>query len=336
MRGLETFLENLGAKKTSKGDEWLMDCWECGDRKLYFNIQKITGFCVKCWVPRTLQDIAKQHGIARFDILQFIQDIKLEEMRTQGLRDTVLQGLLGRERAPMADLPEVLLPSEYRTLREGKESINGKQALAYMVNRGFDPEVLFYMGFGYCATGYYRQRVVIPFYENGRLVYWQARDYTGTVDPKKKILNPPSWLVSTGKTEVLFNSEAIKKHEVAVMTESWGSSLAVGRMSFAINGFHMSERQFELIKQAPVQTVIVMLDPGQELAAWNTAKRLSECKRVLVAELKGGDPNEVSRNVLFNTLREAVPYTSNEFLKRMARFKLPGGEKLQGNVGLSG
>lgn len=322
MPGLEPFLESLGAKRTSKEHEWLMDCWICDARKLYFNVEKVKGFCVKCWEPRSLLDIAKHEGVAHGQIYQFIRDAKLADMRSVGLKETMLQGLLGRERSLVTELPTVEWPEEYRTLRDGKDSQNGQKAITYLLNRGFDMELLSKMGFGYCATGYYRQRIIIPFYESGRLVYWQARDFSGNVDPKKKILNPPTWLVTTGKTQVLFNSTAINDFDVAVLTESWGSSLALGRMSFAINGSHMSDRQLQLIKQARAATVIVMLDPGQEIVAWDTAKRLSAWKRVFVSELRGGDPNEVSRSVLYKTLRTAKAYTSVEYLKQMTRSKL--------------
>jgi hypothetical protein len=321
--GLETFLDTLGAKKTSKPDEWLMECWVCNAPKLYFNVVKVKGFCVKCWEPRSLEDIAqKTAGINKHQVYQYIADAKLAAMRVTGLKDSILEGLHGTTRSGFRELPEISFPDEYRTLREGQGAINGKQAIAYMQHRGFPVNLLFAMGFGYCATGYYKQRIIIPFYEDGRLVYWQARDYTGKVDRKKKILNPPSWLVTTGKTQVLFNSEAIHHHDIVILTESWGSAMAVGTMSIAINGWHMSERQLELIKESSVETVIILLDPGQEINAWETAKRLSAWKRVYVGLLTDGDPNEVTKSVLYNAVSDAKEYTSSEYLKHMAKFKL--------------
>lgn len=323
MTGVEQFLETLGAKRTSKSDEWLMDCWVCDAKKLYFNVAKVKGFCVKCWEPRSLEDIAQQSGIGRHQVHQYVADAKLADMRATGLKEHMLQGLMGTNRVLSKELPEIQFPDEYRTLRDGQESINGKQAIHYMVARGFNLKLLFAMGFGYCATGFYRQRVIIPFYEDGRLVYWQARTYNKSKQYDKKILNPSTRLVTTGKTQVLFNLEAVYRHPVVVVTESWGSSLAVGTQSIAINGFHMSERQLELIKESPVETVILLLDPGQEVVAWDTAKRLSVWKRVLVSTLIDGDPNEVTRSVLYKAVIEAVPYTIGEYMARMAKYKLP-------------
>src|ERR1700760_3525457 len=112
--GLTTFIENLGGKRTSKPDEWLMECWVCNARKLYFNVSKVKGFCVKCWEPRSLEDIAGQSGVARGDVFQYIRDANLADMRAVGFKETILQGLFGKERSMTRELPEIAWPDEYR------------------------------------------------------------------------------------------------------------------------------------------------------------------------------------------------------------------------------
>jgi hypothetical protein len=94
-------------------------------------------------------------------------------------------------------------------------------------------------------------------------------------------------------------------------------------MAIAINGSHMSVRQEELIRGSKAGTVVVLLDPDQNIVAWTTAKRLSAQKEVYVATLKDGDPNEVPKHVLYKTLTNATPYSNTEFLKNIMLLKLP-------------
>lgn len=318
MSSLAAFISQLGAKEVGRNGEWQFPyCWYCdGPKKAFFNVSKGIGYCVKCERPITIQDIAVDlAGVPLAQVQHFIEEHRATEMSTLGLREAVLGALLGdgNEQSSLV-LPEIPLPENFRLLEDAGGSVIGSKAIAYMVDRGFALNYLYEMGFGYCGSGDYEGRVVIPFWEHGRLVYWQARDFTGTKGNKDKIRNPKGF--ETGKSEVLFNYDGAYNSDVIVLTESWGSAMAVSvRTSMGLNGQSLSDRQFEKIKATPGSTVIVFLDHGAEESAWSIAERLSVYKRTYLAFLPHGDPNEVSVELRHSTLRGAKQYSKADHIK---------------------
>ncbi len=320
MSNLSTFLSTLGFKSAAKGEWEAAECPWCGGKKtLRFNAIKVIGVCYRC--PKTvfLRDLAKLAGISTGELKKYVEDAAADERKQMGFAEAMLDGLLGQDRPrELPTVHAVLLPEEFRTLEDGQNSVLGAKALAYMLGRGFQKSILFEMGFGYCGTGEYEGRVIIPFYENEELVYWQARDFTGHVDPSNKIKNPRADMTEHGKSDVLFNYDGVRQLPTIVMTESWGSALAVGRSAFALNGKSMSEVQEHKVRGLSAHTVLVLLDAGTTKMSWDIAKRLAPYKQTWVCTLKSGDPADVSRSVLLDTVSNARQYSGDEHIRALA------------------
>jgi len=315
MKGLSELLSTVGGKQTPKGSEYIVHCWVCDQDKIYFNTDKAVGWCVKCERTVRVQDIARHlAGIPLQSIEQFLADFRAEERHRVGFRDSVIEALLGGGQLEK-QLKEVNFPDEYRSLRDGRNSVVGKKAIKYLEGRGFDIEMLMRMEFGYCATGRYANRIIVPTFEEGRLVYWQARDFTGTADPKKKILNPPMDDFPNGKSEVIFNYDGVETLPLVVITESWGSALGVGAQAVGINGQRLSARQLSKLVQLDASIFVVLLDPGAERFTWEIAEQLSAYKTTLLSFLTTGDPNEVTKKVLNESFRNAITYSKEAHIR---------------------
>lgn len=289
-----------------------------------FNIVKMVGICYKC--PRTvfLRDLAVDvAGISTENLKEYIEDHNADERMKAGFEEAMLSGLLGQDHSKQVPTARpVELPENFRLLSDGHASVIGKRAMAYMLNRRFNASVLTEMGFGYCSSGPYENRIIIPFYESGVLVYWQARDFTGTVDDRDKIKNPWSGTTPQGKSDVLFNYDGVRDIDsTVVMTESWGSALAVGRSAFAINGKSMSDIQLVKIAHMAAKVIVVLLDSGTQSESWKIASRLhaETNKTIAVADLPTGDPADVLRSVLLDSVKHAERYTAEGHIKAVAR-----------------
>jgi DNA primase len=223
----------------------------------------------------------------------------------------MIEGLLGGKSIQAeSQLVEMHWPDGYRSLEDGQSSVQGKKALAYLLGRGFKKEVLYEMQFGYCATGFYSGRIIIPTFIDGRLVYWQARDYTGRKSAKDKILNPRSGLVGNGKSEVLFNYDTARQYDCVIVVESWGSCLSVGPYGTAVNGKHISQQQLRLLGRMEAKRFIVLFDYGVgAMSGWDAAEALNAIKPTSVALLPWGDPNEVPASVRNESIRSCIPYS---------------------------
>jgi len=66
----------------------------------------------------------------------------------------------------------------------------GEQALRYLRDRLVPEEVIMEMGYVFDPNDDYNKRIFIPFIENGKLVYFLARDFTGKSGLRYK--NPPN------------------------------------------------------------------------------------------------------------------------------------------------
>lgn len=318
---IQGFLSACGGRASGKSSEWVFDCWKCsGKEKLYFNTSKLIGYCQKCNSVVSLKTLAFElGGISLHEIQKFVEEAAYNDKIALGFKESVLTGLIGESQSAAITPKTISLPSTFRTLKEGQTSVIGRQAIAYMENRGFDLERLFELDFGYCSGGFYANRIIIPFWESGRVVYWQARDFTKKVPASEKILNPPASSVDIGKSSVLFNYDDAKHKHTIVVCESWGSALATGRAAIGLNGKTMSLVQMNKILSMDVKNIIVLLDHGAEYQAWDIASRLSRhLKDVFLAFLPYGDPNEVPKHVVLQAIRFAQPYTVTGHIKYRA------------------
>ena len=78
------------------------------------------------------------------------------------------------------ELPELELPKGLHYFSDGKLGLFGKMALDYLYSRMIPDEYIKTMGYIYDSNSEYHNRIFIPFFENGELVYYICRDFTGT------------------------------------------------------------------------------------------------------------------------------------------------------------
>ena len=319
MSGLRGLLQILGAKQTGNSNEMELDCWVCGGvKKMYFNTQKGVGYCQKCQkrvgLSQLVEAVGGPQALKGIDVRELMREFRDEQLDGMELREVLANRLFVEPIAPSAhELPEAQLPREFILLESGQDLPEGRAALKYLVNRGFRTTRLFELGFGFCPMGYYAGRVVIPFTELGKIVYWQARDFTQKQDPK--ILNPLVSMCGTGKSEVIFNYDGVVDSDIIVVCESWGSALAVGRHAVGLNGKVLSDTQFLKLQRLKAHTVMVLLDYKAEASALKVAQTLSSCKHVLMAFLPWGDPNEVPKEVLKQAIKDAKPFSGDTSLR---------------------
>lgn len=95
---------------------------------------------------------------------------------------------------------EIELPEGLTFFIEKNNGIIYNRAKSYLKKRKINPTNL---GYIYKPDSFYHNRIFIPFYENGRIIYFQARTF---VDSKLRYKNPPG--IST--KDVVFNIDEIE------------------------------------------------------------------------------------------------------------------------------
>jgi DNA primase len=177
------------------------------------------------------------------------------------------------------------------------------KARKYLNARGFSDFQIDAYDLRYETTGRDGGRIVIPFKENGEIVYYQARSFMK--HERLKILNPEQ---DEGKSRFLFNFDQARDYTQVIICEGWASAMSAGPNAVAQSGIKPSERQLELLV-SNWDDFVVMLDAGTVEESWWLAKALLHRKpkaRVVITSLKAGDPNDHTFIELQQIIADAV------------------------------
>lgn len=265
-------------------------CPLCADLKLAVTFDYNL---VKCWkgcfdrqfIIEFMQNI---EGVRRFEAYEILESY-----------ESIPVGYTFVEQGQV-EVSDVTLPTGYQGLLRGEGAL-GDRARNYLKGRGFDIEHLDNLGVGYCNEhddqddffGY----IIIPLKKNGKLVYYLARDYTGNF-PRYK--NPPKNLFGVGKSEFLFNEEALYLYGTVFLTEGWTDAATIGRAGISYQGLDLSIHQSTAILKSTVEEVILIPDVGAYKSGLKQGQKLYEHKKVKVVDLSpfeeyGKDINTIGR-----------------------------------------
>ena len=130
---------------------------------------------------------------------------------------------------------QVELPKEFKPLYQKSNSIKWKHALNYLLNRGLRVEDIVKYNIGYCEEGEYRDKIIIPSYdERGKLNFFVGRSF---YDTKFKHKNPKvskdivgfdllvNWDTPIILCEGAFDAIAIRRNAVPLFGKSIQSEL---------------------------------------------------------------------------------------------------------------
>jgi len=155
----------------------------------------------------------------------------------------------------------VKLPNEFISLANKSKSVLSVKARNYLLGRGVDNEDILFWKIGYCPSGEYAGRIVIPsFSKSGDCNYFIARTYRGDW---RKYMNPPA-----SKSKIVFNELYIDWNEDLTLTEGVFDAIVAGKNSVPILGSSLKE-QSKLFKSIITNDtpVYVALDPDAQKKA---------------------------------------------------------------------
>jgi len=277
-------LITLGCVKYRNG--WVKgDCPACG-RELKFGVnpyQNRTN-CFSCgYNPQLTNLIAKLHHLDSYNkVMQFLDDGDFDRANIDE-----------SEIETKNEIANIELPESFTLLMLGKTR-KGVLARNWATERGFDYKELSMKGFGYCTEGKYDGYIIIPYYLNNMLVYFNARSYMGR---EPKYLNVSGDEVKLGKTLLLYNQGALEKYSRVYIVEGALNAETLGDNAVSSAGKHLSDNQISILIRADnVDTYVVMLDQDALDKSYELALRLVDFKRVKVVHFPINlDVNDLGR-----------------------------------------
>ncbi len=161
---------------------------------------------------------------------------------------------------------KVKLPKEFISFKDASAGLKMtpqyKQAYNYIKNRNITDMMLQMYNIGFCYSGEYENRIIIPSYdENKYLNYFVARSYL--TKTKLKYKNPEAQ-----KETIIFNEHLIKWDEPIYIVEGAFDSIFLPN-AVPMLGKFMSDNLFNKLYDN-AKKITIILDPD----AWNDAERL--------------------------------------------------------------
>ena len=251
--------------------EIAMNCPECHNRgepspdrkkKLWINPEKSTFYCYRCSFSGGIL-----HLIQSVSQCTFTQAIKLVRGKSINPLEHFELHLLDPDlKIKMHDeeveLKEIELPYGYQPI-DGPDD--------YLEERGIPWQYAMKNDWGRSSVGYTKDRIIVPSFMEGKLVFWQARATWEVTKDEKKVLNPSG----VSARSVLYNYDIAKNYEVIVLCEGFIDALKVGPNAMATNGKNLHPAQLLWLEKTKAKEVILCWD----LDAWTDGKTLKDGTR---------------------------------------------------------
>ncbi len=246
-------LKNTLGDSYTKGDESLFYCPRCEHhkKKLSVNIEKNVFKCWVCdWSGKNIYRIIRQYASQndKFKWRSFHDEVEINNFKT----DIFAKAEVLKQ--------EVVLPKEFISLANKKLPSTSIKPLNYLQSRGISKLDIIKWKIGYCPTGKYASRIIIPSFDaQGDLNYFVSRTYAGEW---KKYLNPKA------SRDIIFNRPYVNFDEDLVIVEGVFDAIRAGDNSVPLLGSTLNEKSslfYEIVKNDT--PVYLALDPDAESKA---------------------------------------------------------------------
>ena len=181
----------------------------------------------------------------------------------------------------------VEIPKEFQPLYlASSESYVANMVKKYLYERGLTDNDFIKYSIGYCTTGDYGGRVVIPSYSgSNQLNFFVARTYDGSYFKYK---NPEA------SKDIIFFENLINWDQPIILCEGVFDAMAIKRNAIPILGKSISTSLYKKIITSKVKDIYIALDTDAKVRALEIGEKfLNQGKRVFLIDLPDKDPSEM-------------------------------------------
>ena len=271
-------IENILGKGHKKSrDNYAFHCPFCNHRKPKLEINFLTNEKNEnpweCWVCQTrgrsirslLRQLKTAPQLAK-EILKYLP----KGAQTNYYNNTVVE-----------------LPKEYKLLYTAEaNSFAANQVKKYVYERGLNDHDFIKYGIGYCTSGDYGGRIIIPSYsQSNQLNFFVARTYDGNY---YKYKNPEA------SKDIIFFENLINWNLPIVLCEGVFDAMAIKRNAIPILGKSLSKTLYSKILMSPLTDIYIALDEDAHTRALQISEQfLNQGKKVFLLDIKEKDPSEM-------------------------------------------
>jgi len=268
-------------KNVQKG--WIaINCPWCDDPSNHLGIDLRTKgmSCFRCPIKGTVIKIVMK--ISQVDF----ESAKAEIQNFTHRSLSIIERSSRETRIPNSD-QQVILPSH--------DAFSFDQHFSYLLSRNFDPDYIIHKyGISFSGPiGDYRMRIVVPIYQQRRLVSFTTRDVTG----RQRIPwlhGKPEHVIATAKS-CLYNIDTVQ--ETAIIVEGVTDVWRLGDGVIGTFGDKWTERHVYLCRNLKRGFVLFDSEPEAQENAERLAYNMSSfVPEIHIYELEEGDPGDLSQD----------------------------------------
>lgn len=214
-------------------DMVMYNCFNCASKLVY---QEGSGK-----LTRKAKEILEAFGITREDMRTLTSSMFLEKSEEQDIT-------LAELTKPKIFTPEVAWPEECLPLvtTVGYDELQNP-LLEYLLQRNIDPSrTQFYFSTARKMLG----RVIIPYFRNGKLIYWQARHINSDVKPR--YLN-----CSVAKDAVMYGYDRLHSYDETPLFVTEGVFNAILVNGIAIMSSDLNAAKIEVLKKTRRRLIFI-------------------------------------------------------------------------------
>lgn len=296
-------IENILGKSHKRArDNYAFHCPFCNHRKPKLEINMATNEQGhnpwECWVcetkGRTIRSLLRQ----------------LKTPREQA--QDILKYLPKGAQIEYKQLSIIELPKEYQPLYSASStSVVANIVRNYLYERGLTDSDFIKYGIGYCTSGEYGGRVIIPSYSaSNQLNFFIARSYDGSYFKYK---NP-----ETSK-DIIFFENLINWNTPVILCEGVFDAIAIRRNAIPILGKSISTSLYKKLITSQCKDVYIALDTDARDKAFQIAEKLlNQGKKVYLVNLPDKDPSEMG----FKAFTELIQQAESLDISKLLQHKL--------------
>ena len=240
--------EVLGVGTSLKGNEQAHHCPFCHHhkKKLQINLETQQWHCWVCDSKgRKIQTLLKR--------------LHVDSKRIKKVYEIYGDDYIVSSTTTDEEKVELRLPSEFKSLLKKPKGLNPlyKKVVQYAKDRRISKEDIIKYNIGYCDSGIYTNRIIIPSYDvDGRLNYFIARSVF--TEERFKYKNPP-----ISKNVTIFENQ-INWNKPITLTEGVFDALAVKRNAIPLLGKFIPKTLMDSIYKRGVKEIKIILDKDSQ------------------------------------------------------------------------
>lgn len=202
----------------------------------------------------------------------------------------------------------IALPDEFQSLTKKSWMPEYKHALNYVLSRGITPVDIIKYNIGFCGSGQYKNRVIIPSYDaNGKLNYFVSR--TWIKDHPMKYMNP------TVSKEIIGFELLVNWNIPICITEGIFDAIAIRRNVIPLFGKIINDTLKQKIVENRVTELYLILDADALGNVIRSAKELmSYGVKVYAVRLRDKDPSELGYDKIQEIIKQTTPFDFTQLI----------------------